>query len=220
MEQTVLSDTQFIEKYRRLCGHIAWDFIKRSHRDVSPIKLTQEDAEDFASCALIKLTAYYRSPNWTKHGDNKWYVQRIIENAIVTAWRKRLKQMATEREGTERNLKLTHLGYEHPSSFNDGGQQFGVTGTSTCVDLFDRLPGPDGLAGKTQTKFDFATVVALIPSLPNAERVVVELTFGLNGAESFSRKRIAKKLGRTEWWVESKQQAAIQRIREQIQPSA
>jgi len=218
MGQSVLSDTEFIEKYRRLCGHIAWDFVRRSHRDVSPITLTQEDAEDFASCALIKLMAYHRSPNWSKHGDNKWYVQRIIENAITTAWRKRLKQMGTEREGTERNLKLSKLG-DHPTSFNDG-QNFGASlVTANYADVFDRLPGPDGMAGKTQTKFDFATVVALIPSLPNAERVVVELAFGLNGAESFSRKRIAKKLGRTEWWVETKQQAAIQRIREQIQPS-
>jgi len=127
--------------------------------------------------------------------------------------------MGTEREGTERNLKLSKLGYDHPGSFNDGGQHFGASAPTNYADIFDRLPGPDGMAGKTQTKFDFATVVALIPSLPNAERVVVELAFGLNGAESFSRKRIAKKLGRTEWWVETKQQAAIQRIREQIQPS-
>lgn len=210
MEQSALTDTQFMEKYRRLCGHIAWDFVRRSHRDVSPITLTQEDAEDFASCALIKLMAYHRSPNWTKHGDNKWYVQRIIENAITTAWRKRLKQMGCESDNHQ--LLRNHLGIAghaaHDGVFSLGG------------DIFDQVPGPDGLAGKTQTKFDFATIVALIPSLPNAERVVVELTFGLNGAESFSRKRIAKKLGRTEWWVETKQHSAIQRIREQIQPSA
>lgn len=213
MEQSALTDTQFMEKYRRLCGHIAWDFVRRSHRDVSPITLTQEDAEDFASCALIKLMAYHRSPNWTKHGDNKWYVQRIIENAITTAWRKRLKQMYSEQEGNDRTLPIKLKGERW---------QYGEweSANSKHGDPFDQLPGPDGLAGKTQTKFDFATIVALIPSLPNSERVVVELTFGLNGAESFSRKLIAKKLGRTEWWVETKQHSAIQRIREQIQPSA
>jgi len=199
-----VSDTEFIEKYRRLCGHIAWDFVKRSHRDVSPIALSQEDAEDFASCALIKLL---KCP--AQHRGNKWYVQRVIENAITTAWRKRLKQLGLEREvqTVRSELDIPAPANRHGAS-SDGG------------DLMDMLPGPDGLAGKTQIKFDFAKVIALLPTLPNSERVVVELTFGLNGAEPFTRKRIAKKLGRTEWWAETKLRTAILRMRAQISSQA
>ena len=196
-----ISDEQFIEKYRRLCGHIAWDFVKRSHRDVSPIALTQEDAEDFASCALLKLVKFPAKHRGKPY--EKYYVQRTIENAITTAWRKRLKQLGMEQEATGRSMDL--------SIYDDGAGNRDNFG-----DIFDRLPGPDGLAGKTQTKFDFATVVALLPNLPNSERVVVELTFGLNGAEPFTRKRIAKKLGRTEWWTETKLRSAILRMRAQI----
>ena len=198
-----ISDEQFIEKYRRLCGHIAWDFVKRSHRDVSPIALTQEDAEDFASCALLKLVKFPAKHRGKPY--EKYYVQRTIENAITTAWRKRLKQLGMEREANERTFGIGAEGY---------GAHEHIDKAST--DIFDRLPGPDGLAGKTQTKFDFATVVALLPNLPNSERVVVELTFGLNGAEPFTRKRIAKKLGRTEWWTETKLRSAILRMRAQI----
>ena len=186
-----MTETEFIEKYRRLCGHIAWDFVKRSHRDVSPIFLTQEDAEDFASCALLKLL---RCPE--QHRDNKWYVQRIIENAIVTAWRKRLKQLGAEQEANKRSLSLTADEYQG--------------------DIFDLLPGPDGLAGKTQTKFDYAKVIALMPKLPDAQRIVLELSFGLNGATPCSPQRIAKKLGRTEWWAQKTFKAAIKNIQSEL----
>lgn len=186
-----MTETEFIEKYRRLCGHIAWDFVKRSHRDVSPIFLTQEDAEDFASCALLKLL---RCPE--QHRDNKWYVQRIIENAIVTAWRKRLKQLGAEQEANKRSLSLTADEYQG--------------------DIFDLLPGPDGLAGKTQTKFDYAKVIALMPKLPDAQRIVLELSFGLNGCQACSPQRIAKKLGRTEWWAQKTFNAAIKNIQSEL----
>jgi len=195
-----MQDAEFIEKYRRLCGHIAWDFVKRSHRDVSPIALTQEDAEDFASCALIKLL---KCP--TQHRDNKWYVQRVIENAITTAWRKRLKQL-----GQEREVQTVRGELDIPSPANHYGAR------SEGGDLLDMLRGPDGLAGKTQIKFDFAKVNSVLPTLPNSERIVVELTFGLNGAEPFTLKRIAKKLGRTEWWTETKLRMALLRMRAKI----
>jgi len=194
-----MQDAEFIEKYRRLCGHIAWDFVKRSHRDVSPIALTQEDAEDFASCALIKLL---KCP--AQHRDNKWYVQRVIENAITTAWRKRLKQLGQEREVQTVRGELDIPSPANPWAHSEGG------------DLLDMLPGPDGLAGKTQIKFDFAKVNSVLPTLPNSERIVVELTFGLNGAEPFTLKRIAKKLGRTEWWTETKLRMALLRMRAKI----
>jgi RNA polymerase sigma factor (sigma-70 family) len=203
-----ISDEEFIEKYRRLCGHIAWDFVKRSHRDISPIALTQEDAEDFASCALIKLLKCPPKHRGSKY--EKYYVQRIIENAITTAWRKRLKQMDNERDSyilVRAGVVSSKGGNEHANKASHG---------DFSEDIFDRLPGPDGLAGKTQTKFDYSRIVALVPKLPNSRRIVLELYFGLNGCQPCSLRRIAKKLGRTEWWAKSKYQHAIREIQKEI----
>ena len=210
------SRAEFIDKYRRLCGHIAWDFVRRSHRDVSPITLTQEDAEDFASCALVKLASFPEKHIGQSY--EKYYVQRTIENAITTAWRKRLRTMQLETDGTRLRVYSRECGRKGPAAYVYEGD----IGTGREGDIFDRLPKADGevMAANVLRDIDVARVASLLPSLPNAERVVVELTFGLNGAESFSRKRIAKKLGRTEWWAESKLNSALLRIREQISSQA
>lgn len=197
-----MDDAAFIEKYRRLCGHIAWDFVRRSHRGISDVVLSQEDAEDFASCALLKLV---RCP--AEHRENKWYVQRVIENAITTAWRKRLKQLELEKEATPKVLRVS-TGTTSASS-----DRFGMLASS---DIFDLLPGPDGLAGKTQVKFDYAAISALMPKLPESQRLVLELSFGLDGCQPCSPERIAKKLGRSSLWVRLKYEAGVKRLREEI----
>jgi len=214
MGTATLTDVEFIEKYRRLCGHIAWDFVRRSFRDVSPITLTQEDAEDFASCALLKLVKFPEKHKGTKY--EKFYVQRTIENAITTAWRKRLRNLQLELDGTRLKISQPRAGQYPRTAFvykdEDG---FGFKGED---DIFNRMPSADGerLMDQKLRDIDASRYLALIPTLPTAERIVIELTFGLNGAEAFSRKRIAKKLGRTEWWTESKLKSAILRMRSQI----
>lgn len=192
-----LSTEQFVEKYRNLAGHIAWTFIKRSHRDVSPIVLTQEDAEDFASCALLKLV---KCP--PEYRDQKYFVNRLIVNAIITAWRKRLKQLETERDQDCIRPLLANEAARHDSGRRDH-------------DIFDRLPGPDGLHGKTQVKFDSAAVINLLPTIPEVERLVIELNFGL-GCPALAVERIGKKLGRSKSWVELRLSRGILRIREQL----
>lgn len=201
-----LSTEEFIEKYRRLAGHIAWTFVRRSHKEISPIVLTQEDAEDFASCALLKLV---KCP--PQYRDQKFFVNRLIVNAIITAWRKRLKQMETEWDQCMLG-SVIHKNGGNTGSHHNGGIEDTREGNS---DIFDRLPGPDGLHGKTQVKFDSATAMAFLPNIPQAERLVIELNFGL-GCPPCGVERIGKKLGRSKTWVELRINRGILRIREQL----
>jgi len=189
---------QFIEKYRRLAGHIAWVFVRRSQKEISPIVLTQEDAEDFASCALIKLV---KCP--PQYWDQKPFVNRLIVNAIITAWRKRLNQMEVEWDGASLPQRIKSFGSEEEFSPVD------------LRDPFDTLEGRDGVHSSTQVKFDSAKVSNLLPQLPQAERLVIELNFGL-GCPPCGVERIGKKLGRSKTWVELRINRGIVRIREQL----
>lgn len=198
-----LTTEQFVEKYRKLAGYIAWTFVKRSHREISPVVLTQEDAEDFASCALLKLV---KCP--PDKYDQKPYVNLLIVNAIITAWRKRLKQMEVEKSPS-----LPSLHSIKEMEFGDGPP--GETSPRTAIDFFDTLEGRDGVHSSTATKFDFAKVSNLLPNLPQAERLVIELNFGL-GCPPCGVERIGKKLGRSKTWVELRISRGILRIREQL----
>jgi len=182
-EAETLPIEEFVERYRRLAGHIAWTFVRRSHREISPVVLTQEDAEDFASCALLKLV---KCP--PQFRDQKPYVNLLIVNGIITAWRKRLKQLESETNGK---------------------------GAEDGEDYFDTIEGRDGVHTSTQTKFDFRTVSNLLPNLPAAERLVIELNFGL-GCPPCGVERIGKKLGRSKSWVELRISKGILRIRESL----
>lgn len=53
-------------------------------------------------------------------------------------------------------------------------------------------------------------IVALVPKLPEAQRVVLELYFGLNGAKPCGSTRIATKLARTRYWVDARLNAGLQ----------
>lgn len=183
----------FIEQYRRLAGHIAWDFVRRSRSSVNMV-LTEEDAEDFAAIALLKLV---KCPP-DKRGE-KFYVNRLIVNAIINAWHKRLKTMGAE---SEPNSLWGHLELNEEEATRAG-------------DIFDCVPGPDGLHGKTQTKFDYAKIANLLPTIPAAERLVIELNFGL-GCPAIGIERVGKKLGRSRYWAEARLKRGISRIREQL----
>jgi hypothetical protein len=79
---------------------------------------------------------------------------------IITAWHKRLKYGRSEWQ---------------PPHYVGGGQ--GVTDPSNTTDYFDTLPGRDGLAEQTQTSFDSARVLAIVPKLPRAQRIVLRALF-------------------------------------------
>ncbi len=190
---------EFVERYRRLAGHIAWTFVKRSHRDISPVVLTQEDAEDFASCALLKLV---KCP--PQYRDQKFFVNRLIVNAIITSWRKRLKQIETERS-PYRITGHVDFGDDSPTRKE----------RDPSPDWFDTLEGRDGVHTSTALKFDSLKVSNILPQLPQAERLVLELNFGL-GCPAVGVERIGKKLGRSKSWVELRLNRGLKIIREQL----
>ena len=203
-EAETLPIEEFVEKYRRLAGHIAWTFVRRSHREISPVVLTQEDAEDFASCALLKLV---KCP--PQFRDQKPYVNLLIVNGIITAWRKRLKQLESEQRADPRRNAWNQ---QWTGETREAGQ------VEVESDWFDTLEGRDGVHTQTQTKFDFRTVSNLLPNLPPAERLVIELNFGL-GCPPCGVERIGKKLGRSKTWVELRISRGILRIRESLNES-
>jgi RNA polymerase sigma factor (sigma-70 family) len=85
LNAALITDEQLVEQYYKLCGHISWSFVRKNDT------LGTEDAEDFASAALVGLL---KCPQ--KHRGNKFYIQVLIQNRIITAWRKRLKQLGAE----------------------------------------------------------------------------------------------------------------------------
>jgi RNA polymerase sigma factor (sigma-70 family) len=201
-----LSVEQFVERYRKLAGYIAWTFVRRSHREISPVVLTQEDAEDFASCALLKLV---KCP--PDKYDQKPYVNLLIVNAIITAWRKRLKQINAETNPESGHVthRMTHR------KGNPMRRDADRTVIDTSGSFFDTLDGHDRGHENSDTQFDFTKAIKFLPDLPHAERLVIELNFGL-GCPPCGVERIGKKLGRSKTWVELRISRGILRIREQL----
>lgn len=198
------SDEELISKYGRLCGHVAQALVKKSSN------LTQEDAQDFASAAMMKLI---KCPAHHRHEDP--YIRTIINNAIRNVWRKRIGQLNAE--------SVPLLGLQG-NGHNTGGRTWRAEtlGFSQCSQsgrdvkfILSKLSG-DGLPDRTQRKFDAETLAGLINSLPSVERTILQLHFGLSGCKSISQRQIAKKLGRSRDWVEPRLVRGIQLVREQV----
>src|SRR5437868_1160855 len=135
-----MSDAELVEKYRRLCGYIARHFVAKGANDQEHLNsrlLGPHDAEDMASVALISLV---KCP--AAHRHEKPYVNRLIVNAIIKEWHKKLRLVAKE-------------------------QPKGLAANSEDNDFWDRLPGADGLPGRTQIKFDSEKAVNALNCLPD-----------------------------------------------------
>lgn len=91
-----MSNEELVQQYSRLAGHFAWDFVRRS------ATLGSEDAEDFASSAIVKLLqcplAYRTEPA---------YVKRLILNSVIKDWRKALQN--SERYTSIEDLTTTEM---------------------------------------------------------------------------------------------------------------
>jgi RNA polymerase sigma factor (sigma-70 family) len=204
---------QFIEHYRRLCGHIARSFIGRRKQRLDDAsgkassdlfaefpnllsKRADLDAQDLASAALVRL-ARCPSGKW----DQPYYVKRLIVNAIIDELK-----------------KLDHV-FNHewcPNTVAHDRSARGEPGPRYEVDFFDTLPGRDGLAQSTQIKYDSSTITSALAVLSQGERLVISFYFGLNGMRPRRERAIAAALGRTQFWVERRLSAGLNRLRKEI----
>lgn len=208
-----MTDIDLVEKYGKFCGFMAWQFVSRGQtaakRENQLTSLHTEDAEDLASIAMIGLL---KCP--AAHRHEPPYVKRLIINHIIKGWHKMNRWKGAEQQaptgGDEGSIERTAA----PS------RSFDYTWGSGR-DFFDNLPGRDGLAGYTALKYDSAAVLAILPLLPESERLVIELSFGLlPGTEAIGLDRIARKLGRTKYWADIRLQKGLVRVREHLQLSA
>jgi hypothetical protein len=201
-----ISDEELFQKYGKFCGYMAWQFVKRSGSyddGERNVRLDTEDAEDLASVAtyhLLRIPQRYR--------DQPPYIKRVIISKIITAWHKRIKW----------SKECQPPRFVKQFSQDKGmGRKGDVLDLQTAyVDYFDQLPGRDGLAEHTQVSFDSAAIIALLPKLPQVQRIVLELHFGLNGAKPCGSARIATKLARTRYWVDARLNAGLQELRSMI----
>lgn len=69
---------------------------------------------------------------------------------------------------------------------------------------------------QTDIRLDSQVLCGLIANLSSPERVVMELYFGINESKSYPMLLIARKLGRSRWWVESRLNRGILQIRTAI----
>jgi RNA polymerase sigma factor (sigma-70 family) len=202
-----MTQTEFIEKYRRLCGHIARNFIWRRKRqleesnghDNSELSRRNDvDAQDLASAALLRL-AKVKEQYW----DQPHYVKKAIVTAIIDETRKQEKWFKNEfcpYQGIwiTRNRKGT------------------THGTNDTEDYFDSLPGRDGLATQVQSSHDSATLQEAIQVLTDSERTVITIFFGLNNLQHKRERAIAQSLGKTKFWVERRLHSGLNRLRKEI----
>ena len=182
-----VSDEQLFSKYGKFCGYMAWQFVKRSGSYDAGERNVRLDTEDAEDLASIAIYHMLRIPQQFR--DQPPYIKRVIVSKIITAWHKRLKHGRNESQAP-------HIPNE--------------------TDYFDTLVGRDGLADDTQVAFDSARILAILPQLPEPQRIVLELYFGLNGAKSCGSARIATKLARTRYWVDARLNAGLQEIRTRI----
>ncbi len=87
----------------------------------------------------------------------------------------------------------------------------GPDASSTLQDVVkDADPLPGGLAATLQAREDLA---GLLEDLPDQERTVVSLRFGLSGEPPLTLEAIGKRLGVTRERVRQVEGAALQRLR-------
>jgi RNA polymerase sigma factor (sigma-70 family) len=200
---------QFIEQYRRLCGHIARSFVAKWRRKLinagggsveetyflrsgfPATRTLQCKAEDLAGAALIKLM---KCPE--RYWNQPYYVKRLIVNAIIDEQKVQQKIFQNEWQSPE------FSNYSHP--------------VREYHDWFDTQPGRDGLAEATRVKFDGEKITRAMTSLSQAERLVVELYFGLYTDNPIREYKIAAKLGRDQGWVERRLKSGLNNIRRQL----
>ena len=68
----------------------------------------------------------------------------------------------------------------------------------------------------TRVKFDSEKVSEAMTSLSQAERLVIELYFGLHTENPIREYKIAAKLGRDQGWVERRLKSGLNNIRRQL----
>jgi RNA polymerase sigma factor (sigma-70 family) len=201
-----ISNQELVDKYGRLAGFLAWRFVRQNHKAL-PFKdqdhplLGTEDAEDLASAALVKLV---RCP--MEHRHEPGYVKTLITNAIINAWHKRLKTLRAERQARE---------VWESGEFGPHGGDRQAPGEVTT--LLERVPDSTDMELNIQSQMDSTLAAGRVTNLPAPERIVIELSFGLNGCKPVGLDRIAKKLGRSRWWAEVRLKKGIERLREDLQ---
>ncbi len=202
---------EFIEQYRRLCGHIARAFVSKWRRNlisngglaqgsdsnyaphIQASRTLQFKAEDLASAALLKLCKckpeYWNQP---------YYVKRLIVNAIIDE--QKFQQKTFEHE------------WQAPKPDSRGSNSV----YPMVDDWFDQQPGRDGLAEATRIKLDSEAIRKSFICLTSSERIVIEMYYGLKTKTPLKEYAIASRLGKDRGWVERKLKAGLNAIRREI----
>ena len=221
---TIETREQLVEQYRRLCGYIARSFVTKWRRRLinsgggsseetfilrsgfPATRTLQCKAEDLAGAALIKLM---KCPE--RYWNQPYYVKRLIVNAIIDE--QKVQQKIFENEWQSPEFKFGPLESGRSGS---SGKYANNHSTADYVDWFDTQPGRDGLAEATRVKFDSEKVSEAMTSLSQAERLVIELYFGLHTENPIREYKIAAKLGRDQGWVERRLKSGLNNIRRQL----
>jgi len=101
-------------------------------------------------------------------------------------------------------------------SFADLGDEPG--GTSSHLDEVEAIGTPDPLV-ETDTAERARLAVAALADLPERERMVMVLRFGLGGEPPLTLKQIGARLGTTREWARQLQIKAVRRLRKQLTAS-
>lgn len=171
------------------------------------------DIDDLASSATVQIV---RCPKerWNEHP----YIKRLIINAIFneTRDRKRYKRAMLVQAPEYWNNEQRRGAREFDRRGTDG-HFVGKLGDSTKAnDYFDTIIAKGDFASDLETSLDSSKALHSLKKLTNAERLVIEFHFGLNGLRPIGESAIALRLGRTKHWVQKRLQAGLTELRKEI----
>ena len=71
-------------------------------------------------------------------------------------------------------------------------------------------------AEKVHRQYDIQKIKTVLQKLPQSERWALEFKFGITTGRPINERQIARKLGRSEFWVEKRLSAGLLHIRQEL----
>ena len=154
--------------------------------------ISLEDLVSIGTIGLIKAVNTYRCDKNTKLAT---YSSRCIENEILMY----LRKSANAR---------TEISIDEPlSTDNEGGE----------LSLSDVLgTEPDTVSRPLEDQTEMNTLKKLVDVLPEREKEIVCMRYGLDGSDGFTQKEVAEKLGISQSYISRLEKKIISRLRKEM----
>lgn len=156
---------------------------------------TGVDAEDLVSIGTLGLIKAINSYRLEKNIKLATYASRCIENEILMYLRRSVRLKA-------------EVSFDEPLNTDFDGNELllsDVLGTDT-----------DAVYGKVENSVERELLKEEVEKLPERERQIIDLRFGLNGKEELTQKEVADLLGISQSYISRLEKKIIDRLKAEI----